>query len=217
MAGPATYAVNVDKFSLDFPGQPDMQTHDGLAVKIDVSKSVPQLYYRYQVSSKVTGDGSYLAVLSNPPTVYLVYRIPFYKNTPDMVVLKVELTNNSSQILDTSHAVCAFDLDGQTVLTQPLKTGDLLPGHVLAVPVVGPSLSQLKGHKELVVWIYQLGLTNSATPFKWALPYTLTITSTQGEATLVDQAPVESRVSHYEGMIEPANSDIEAAAPPSGP
>ncbi|HEX5486437.1 MAG TPA: hypothetical protein VFX23_10625 [Limnobacter sp.] len=214
-SGPVSYPVDFDMTTLNFPGQIEAQTHDGLEIHLGISSNKPQLYYRYQITSRV--NGTYIALMLNPPKVYLVYRIPFYKNTPDKVVVKVELTNDSTRIIDMTHAVCVFDIDGQTVLTQPLKTGDLLPGHTLAMPVEGPDLSQLKGHKELAVWIYQLGSTETqgnGAIFKWTLPYALEVESRSGEATLVDQSPLESGVSQYEGKIEPANPD--AASLPQG-
>ncbi|MGH8399980.1 MAG: hypothetical protein ACRESU_02660 [Gammaproteobacteria bacterium] len=212
-AGPNSYPVEVDRTTLSFLSQPEAQAHDGLEIQLTASPNVPQLYYRYQVTSKLTG--TYIAFMPNPPTVYLAYRIPFYKNDPDKVVVKFLLTNNSTQVQDTAHAVCAFDLDGQTVVTQPLKTDDLLPGHVLAVPVEGPTLSELKGHKELVVWLYQMGSTQTeqkSAPLKWTLPYTLTTETEPGNAELIAQSPLESGVSQYEGKIVPAGTDADPAS-----
>lgn len=205
---PDSYPVELEKTSLRFLGRPEAQSRDGIEVKLDVSQNSPKLYYRYDVTSKV--NGKYLLFMLNVPKIYTVYRIPFYKDDSDASVVRVTLTNNSSAVLETSHAVCEFDLDGQTVVTESLKTGALLPEHTLAVPVIGPTLSQLKGHKEMTIWIYQIGTAEAGRgeiPFKWTLPYTLKVTSGREEAELIAQSPSEAKVKRYEGLIEPAGSE----------
>ena len=202
---PDSYSVELEKTSLSFLGRPEAQSRNGIEVKLDVSQNPTKLYYRYDVTSKV--NGKYLLWMPNAPKVYTVYRVPFYKDDSDASVVRVTLTNNSSRVLDTSRAVCEFDLDGQAAVTKPLKAGDLLPEHSLAVPVVGPTLNQLKGHKEMTLWIYHIGTTEAGRgeiPFKWTLPYTLTVTSGREEARLIAESPSESIGKRYEGLIEPA-------------
>ncbi len=216
--GPTTYPVTVSATTLKFLSSPQDQTQNGLEISLHALDTVPQLYYRYQMASKV--NGTYLVFMIKPPKLYSVYRVPFYKNDPDRVIVKVELTNHSAQILDTANAVCAFELDGQTVVTQPLKAGDLLPDQTKVVPVQGPSLEQLKGHEELAVWIFQPSSANAAlskTPFKWTLHYTLTVETEAANAILVAQSPYESGVSNYAGRIEPANSDTTSTSDTAKP
>lgn len=211
-ASPDSYPVVLERTSLSFLGHPEAQSRDGIEVKLDVSQTSAKLYYRYEVTSKV--NGKYLVYMPNPPKLYTVYRIPFFKDASDASVVRVTLTNNSSGVLETSHAVCEFDLDGQALVTEPLKTGAVLPGHSLSVPVVGPTMSQLKGHKEITLWIYRIGTTEagrSEIPFKWTLPYTLTFASAREEAELIEESPSESKVKRYEGLIEPAGSDTESS------
>ncbi|HXZ50269.1 MAG TPA: hypothetical protein VEG27_14715 [Usitatibacter sp.] len=214
-ASPASYPVDVEKTSVSFLGSPEAQSRDGIEVKLDLSSNSPKLYYRYDVTSRV--NGKYLLFMPGAPKIYSVYRIPFYKADSDASVVSVTLTNSSPRVLDTSRAVCEFDLDGQAVVTVPLKTGALLPEHSSAVQVMGPTMSQLKGHKEMTIWIYQIGATEAGRgeiPFKWTLPYTLTVTSGTEEARLIGESPTESKVKRYEGLVEPAGS--EALIEPAG-
>lgn len=216
-ASPESYPVDLENRSLSFRGRPEAQARNGIEVRLDVAQNSPKLYYRYDVTSKV--NGKYLLFMPGAPKIYTVYRIPFYKDDSDVSRVSVTLTNNSPRVLDTSRAVCEFDLDGQTVVTVPLKTGALLPEHSVTVPVTGPSLSQLKGHKEMTVWIYQIGATEAGRgeiPFKWTLPYAVSVTSSTEEARLIGQSPSESGVKRYEGLIEPAGSDPEWSLPRRG-
>jgi len=214
---PESYPVDLEKRSLNFPGRPEAQSRNGIEIKLDVSQISPKLYYRYDVTSKV--NGKYLLFMPNAPKIYKVYRIPFYKDESDASAVSVTLTNHTPRVLDTSRAVCEFDLDGKTVVTEPLKTGAVLPEHSSAVRITGPTLSQLRGHKEMTVWIYQIGATEEGRgeiPFKWTLPYTLTVTSSTEEAELISQSPQESGVKRYEGLVEPAESDTDSSPPRHG-
>lgn len=208
---PSTYPVQIKARSLEFSAAPQPQQHAGVVLNLAIRDNLPQLYYRYEVTSRI--NGSYF-MMPNPPKLYTVYRIPFYQNIPAAPVVKFTLTNNSQQVIETGHSICAFDLDGQTILSKPVNIPDLLPGHTAVARIEGPTFDQLQGHASLTVWIYHLGDGTDGTPYKWVLPYQLTEQTRSAQAELVGESPREEAVADYRGRIEPA---ANSPAPPDHP
>jgi hypothetical protein len=209
---PSNYAVQIQAHTLAFGRISESQDRSGVSVNLSVRNNLPALYYRYEVTSRINGD---YFMMPNPPRLYTVYKVPFYRNDPPGSVVKLTLTNNSQRVIDTGQAVCAFDLDGQTVLTHAISTPDLLPEHTLVARIDGPTFDQLKGHTSLTVWIYHLGTGPDAAPYRWTLPYQLTEQTRTAQAELVGQSPREDDVAGFRGRTEPANSaPISADRPP---
>jgi hypothetical protein len=201
---PDSYPLQIQAQTLKFGDVTQPQDQDGLHANLNVRDNLPELYYRYEITSRVNGE---YFMMPNPPKLYTVYRIPFYKNNPPEPVIKLTFTNNSQQVLATDHSICAFDLDGQTVLSQPIKLPDLLPGHTLVALIDGPTFDKLQGHDTLTVWVYHLGTQPNAAPYKWVVPYQLTQQTRPAQAKLVGQSPKEVDVERFKGRIDPATTD----------
>ncbi|HEX5339832.1 MAG TPA: hypothetical protein VFX47_03015 [Gammaproteobacteria bacterium] len=203
-----SYPVQIQARMLKFGAVSPSQSPRDVKVDLNVRDNLPELYYRYDITARV--NGSYF-MMPDPPKVYTVYRVPFYRNTPPGMIVKLTLTNNSQQVIDTSRSICAFDLDGQTLVSQPLDTPELLPGHTLVARVEGPGLDQLQGHDSLVVWVYHLGTQADAAPYKWTLSYQLTEQARSAQAEYVGQSPHEADVARFQGRIDRA-TDPETSA-----
>ncbi|HET7394817.1 MAG TPA: hypothetical protein VFK12_00105 [Gammaproteobacteria bacterium] len=203
---PTSYPVQLHYRLLKFGDVSQSQGHAGLQVNVSIRDILPQLYYRYEIKSRV--NGTYL-MMPNPPKLYTVYQVPFYKyqHESPQVVVKLTFTNNTQQPIDTVSSLCAFDLDGQTVLSQPIKTPELLPGHTLVTLIDGPGFDQLQGHSAMTVWIYHLGAGPAAAPFKWVLPYQLTDQIRPAMAKLVAQSVKEADIDGFKGRIDPATNE----------
>lgn len=186
----------------DFNGQ--AQQGSGFTVKLAVRDSLPQLYYRYRVESVVNGN---YFMMPSPPMMYRIYRVPFYKSEPDNVTVKLTITNQSDNVLPAGKAICAFDLNGKTVISSPLQGADVLPGHTDVFIVPGPEIRQFAqgpGHGTMTLWLYGLGEQEHA--YSWDVTYQYSETKSLKPAELIGTTPNEAMAKSYEGKEEPAHS-----------
>lgn len=180
------------------------QQGSGFTVKLAVRNSLPQLYYRYRVESEVNGN---YFMMPAPPKIFRIYRVPFYKMEPQNVTVRFTVTNNSDGVLQVGKAVCAFDLNGKTVVSTPLKGADVLPRHTDVFMVSGPEInqfSQVPGHGSMTLWLYGLGEQEHA--YSWDVTYQYSETKSLEQAELIGTTPNEAMAKSYEGREEPAHS-----------
>lgn len=202
-----SYPVTLETQTLTIEGGAQLQDIDGVQANISVRDSKPELQYRYRISQSV--NGTYF-MMPNPPKSYTVYRVPFYANNPDGVLVKITLTNNTQDVVNTGNAICAFDVDGQTILSQQVKAPDLLPGHSLVALVNGPPLDKLQGHHSLTIWLYQLSAQSGSKPYKWVVSYQLL------QQTRIEQAMLIGRFGH-ESDVAPYRDRIDKTVPGASP
>lgn len=162
---------------------------------------VPELYYRYDVQSKVNGG---YAGMPYPPMIYTIRKVPIYKYLDQQAKVKIDLHSTSSDVIRTSQATCAFDINGKTVASVPLNAPDLLPGHDISVDVAGPTVDQLGSSSgTLTVWLYGLGGDKSQT-LRWDVPYTINQETRQIKGEFVGTTTNEAEAKPFEGREVPA-------------
>lgn len=173
-------------------------------VTLAVRNSLPQLYYRYRVESAVNGN---YFMMPSPPMIYRVYRVPFYKVDTQNVTVKFSITNTSESVLRVGKTVCAFDVNGKTVVSTPLQGTDVLPGHTNVFTVQGPDIerfSQIPPQGILTLWLYGLGEPERA--YRWDTNYQYSETKSAEQAQLIATTPNEAMAKSYEGREDPAHS-----------
>jgi hypothetical protein len=162
---------------------------------------VPDLYYRYNVQSKVNGN---YAGMPYPPMIYTVRKVPFYKYPSEQTMIRIDLRSASGDVIRTAQATCAFDVNGKTVASVPLNAPDLLPGHDFSVEVAGPSVDQFgTGSGTLTIWLYGLGGDKNQT-LHWDVPYTVDQETRQIKGEFVGTTTNEAEAKPFEGREEPA-------------
>ncbi len=199
-----SYAVQVPYSELDFSIASPAQAAGGLTATVSAQDLRPQLYYRYSVQSEV--NGNYIA-MPNPPKIYVIRKLPFYKNDPDAVSIRIDLQSDAAnaEVLRTSQAVCSFDLNGKTVMSTPLGATDLLPGHRISAVVQGPGLDKFgsSGTGVMTVWLYGLGADKNQT-LHWDLNYSFRQEQRQVTGAVLGQTNSEEEAKGYEDREDPA-------------
>lgn len=209
------YAVHLPYKEVDFTAAPAAQTVSGVSVTVMADAIVPSLYYGYDVSSRV--NGSY-AFMPNPPLIYTVRKVPFYKTDSDVVTLHIDLQNTIGDVVRAGQAVCSVDIDGKTVTSAPLGAEDLMPGHSLSLQIQGPGSEQFgtKMSGTMTVWLYGLSADKNQA-LHWDLGYTVKEQDTQAWGEVVGETPSAEEANRFKGKVEPAGpEDLVPATPPGG-
>jgi hypothetical protein len=197
--------ANIVAPALIFTVSPSSETKAGVTATAVPENIKPVLYYRYNVDEKI--NGNYIAMPS-PPKIFTITKAPYYQGEPDPLVVKVDLQNDSTDVVRTGQAVCAFDLNGQTIFTVPLQATDLLPGHSQSLAVSGPALDKFKANPmgTLTVWIYGLNGNDKTQVYRWDIPYRYTEQMRQMTVELVGHTKSEDEAKPYEGKVERASA-----------
>jgi hypothetical protein len=201
-----TYKVQVPYEELTFAIATPSQNAGGVSATAMPLDLKPRLYYRYFVESHV--NGGYIA-MPNPPMAYVIRKVPFYKNESDAVRVRLNLHNGGNEVVRTGQAVCSFDIDGKTVVSVPLGTPDLLPGHDVSVMAQGPALEAFdagKGSGTLTVWLYGLGADKTQT-LRWDASYNVKQEVRDVPGQVLGTTSSEDDAKRYEGREEPAVPD----------
>jgi hypothetical protein len=208
------YQVEVPFKQVAFTTVVAAQTAAGVTATVSADDVIPVLYYDYSVSSRI--NGGYVA-MPNPPKVYTVRKVPFYKTDPDTVTVHISLHNSTGEVVRASQAVCSFDVDGKTVASTPLNATDLLPGHNLDIQVQGPSLDIFgsKSSGNLTVWLYGVTADKNQT-LHWEVSYTVKQENRQVWGEVVGETSSEDEAEHYKNLVEPAEPDALVNPPPGG-
>lgn len=208
------YQVEVPFKQVDFNAAAAEQTVAGVTATVSADDVIPVLYYDYSVSSRI--NGSYVA-MPNPPKVYTVRKVPFYKTDPDTVTVHISLRNTTSEVVRASQAVCSFDIDGKTVASTPLNATDLLPGHNLDIQVQGPSLDLFGARTSgsLTVWLYGVTADKNQT-LHWEVSYAVKQENRQVWGEVVGETSSADEAEHYRNLVEPAEPDALVSPPPGG-
>jgi len=172
----------------------------------------PVLYYRYRVDTQV--NGNYIG-MPYPPTLYTVTRYPFYQAEPDPIVVKLDLQNNSTDVVHTTQAICAFDLNGQTVFTTPLEPVAVLPGHAQSLAVTGPPVDKFKTAPSgtMTIWLYGLAGNDKSKVFRWDIPYSYSEAMRHEPVEVIGSTKNEDEAKPYEGKVERAHPAVAAPTP----
>jgi hypothetical protein len=201
----SSYSVPLQFTEFQASGGPEPQTLAGFTASADLRSSVPTLYYRYDVSSRVNGN---YALMPSPPRIYTISKIPFFKDQADSVDVKLTLHNSSDAVISTGKAICVFELNDQTLVSTPLEANSIVPDQTIALVVNGPkldALDKITSHGTLIIWLYGInGSFDKDHAFHWAFPYvavTKTITAT-GE--VLGQTTTAAVAQSYEGKVEKA-------------
>ena len=207
------YQVEVPFKQVDF-NTSAAQTAAGVTATASADDVMPVLYYDYSVSSRI--NGNYVA-MPNPPKIYTVRKVPFYKTDPDTVTVHISLQNSTGEVVRASQAVCSFDIDGKTVTSTPLNATDLLPGHSLDIRVQGPSLDLFgtRASGNLSVWLYGLTADKNQT-LHWDMNYTVKQENRQVWGEVLEETPSSAEAEHYRNLVEPAEPDALVNPPPGG-
>ena len=201
------YQVNLPYTEVDFTPLTTPVTGSGVSGTAVPRNLVPELYYRYSVQSKVNGG---YAGMPYPPMIYTIRKVPFYKNQREQAMVRINLHNTSADVIRTTQATCAFDINGKTVSSVPLNATDLLPGHDLSVEVPGPSADQFgAGAGTLTVWLYGLSADKSQT-LRWDIPYNVDQQTRQVQGQFVGTTANEAEAKPFEGREEPAQPQPSA-------
>jgi len=204
------YEVNLPYTEVGFTVSTTPVTGTGVSATAVPRDMRPELYYRYDVQSKV--NGSY-AGMPYPPMLYTIRKIPFYKDAIDHVPVRIDLQSTGTDVVRTSQATCSFDINGKTVASTPLNAADLLPGHSLSVEVPGPTPDQFgDASGVMTVWVYGLGNDKNQT-LRWDIPYTVTQETRQVKGQFVGQTSKPEEAKPYEGREEPAQP-VQINQPP---
>jgi hypothetical protein len=204
---PSVYSVEVIADEVDFTiGSPTQQMKD-LSASVSVSDLRPVLYYRYDIQSEAIGN--YL--MMTPPKVYRVRREPFYRLEPATARIHLSLRNGSDEVLRTSNAAYAFEVNGHTVSSAPLSIPDLLPGHSSDVTLDGPTLDELKGvpNGTLTAWVYGIGGADKEHRLHWDISYIYSQRDYQATGEIVLTTSSEKEAESYrnrEDMADPADA-----------
>jgi len=205
------YEVNLPYTEVDFTVSGAPVTGTGVSATAVPRDIRPELYYRYDVQSKV--NGSY-AGMPYPPMLYTIRKIPFYKDMVDHVPVRIDLQSTGTDVVRTTQATCSFDINGKTVSSTPMNAADLLPGHTLSVEVPGPSPEQFGGASGVMtVWVYGLGGDKNQT-LRWDIPYAVTQETRQVQGQFVGQTSKAEAAKPFEGREEPAQPQQHTQPPP---
>jgi hypothetical protein len=204
---PSVYPVEVIANEVDFTIGSPTQQMTGLSASVSVSDLRPVLYYRYDVQSQV--DGTYL--MMTPPKVYKVRREPFYRLEPATARIHISLRNGSDEVLRTSSAAYAFEVNGHTISSAPLSIPDLLPGHSSDVTLDGPTLDELKVAPSgtVTVWAYGIGGADKEHRLHWDISYIYSQRDYQATGEIVLTTSSEEEAASYrnrEDMADPADA-----------
>lgn len=206
---PSVYPVEVvaDEVKFTAVGAPTQQLAD-LSASVSMYDLRPVLYYRYEVQSE--SDGDY--VLINPPKLYTVRREPFYRLEPATARIHISLRNGSGEVLRTSNAAYAFEVNGHTISSSPLSIPDLLPGHSSDVTVDGPTLDELKVAPSgtVTAWVYGIGDADKDRRFHWDINYTCSQRDYQATGEIVLTTTSENEASNFsnrEEMADPTDAN----------
>jgi hypothetical protein len=205
----STYQMKITgtELNFNFGTASSPQTLSGITASIEPQNNMPAMFYRYRVDSMI--NGKYVAMPA-PPMIYTVYKIPFYKNDPDNAVVKLTLYNSTSDIVRTGEAVYVFNVGEQTLMSSPLKIDAVLPGQSVAVPVMGPSLEQLKSAAKtgtLDLWIYGINGSDKGHAFHWTIPYVIATEDTVATGETLGQTTSKDVANSYDGRVVPASPD----------
>jgi len=206
MQEPSVYPVEVIADEVDFTvGSPTQQMAD-LTATVSLSDLRPVLYYRYDVQSE--SDGTYLLI--SPPKRYKVRRSPFYRLEPATARIHVSLRNGSDDVMRTSNAAYAFEVNGHTVSSTPLSIPDILPGHNSDVTLDGPTLDELKATPNgiVTVWVYGIGNGDKERRLHWDISYIYSQRDSQATGEIVLTTSSEKEAANYrnrEDLAEPAD------------
>ena len=195
------YEVNLPYTEVDFTPSTTPVTGAGVSATAVPRNAIPELYYRYDVQSQV--NGGYVGMPS-PPMLYTIRKIPFYKDSADHVMVRIDLRSTGTGVVRMSQATCSFDINGKTVASTPLNAADLLPAHDLSVDVPGPIPDQFgDASGVMTVWIYGLDSDKNQT-LRWDIPYTVTQEMRQVKGQFVGQTARAEEAKPFEGREEPA-------------
>lgn len=201
---PDRYPIEVTALQLDFGPGVATDTHAGVSVTMALLDSTPQLYYRYTVTSQVNGN---YAMMPAPPTLYTVYRVPFFKNAPAKVTLRLSLHNSSPEVVRLDKAVCAFDLNGETIFSAPLHAADLVPGNRESLTITGPTVKEFHAQPAtgvLTIWLYGVNGDGKGL-YKWSVPYQLKRITYKETVDVIGRTPFKKQADQYKGQEERAD------------
>jgi len=210
-ANTGRYQVELPYKQVDFTVATPQQSLAGVTATVAVQELHPTLYYGYSVSSQVNGG---YVLMPDPPRVYTVRKVPFYRYDSDSIVVRLDLKNDTQDVVRANQAACSFDLDGKTVATIPLDMADLLPGHSLEVEVKGPSVDSFgtKPNGTLTVWLYGLTADKNQT-VHWQADYTMVQQIRMAWGMVVGTTNTPAQANQYKDEVDPAGPDALVTPP----